>query len=345
MSGGVDSTIAAHVLKSQGHEVVGLHLVLGQVGGGDRADDSARDAAQTADALGVRFETVDCRGKLERIVDYFCDAYNRGLTPNPCVRCNAELKFRTLCEFADEIGAQLVATGHYARVVTQGRRRAIARGRDAKKDQSYVLHRLTQPQLERLTLPVGEMTRADVEAAARRLGLDAADRPSSQEVCFAPGGDHTAVLRARCPDALVPGPILDTAGQTLGQHPGIQFFTVGQRRGLGIALGAPRYVVRLDPTEHAVVIGTKDEIEQPEAWVSDVNWMAAVGLDAARRADVQIRYSHAAAPAELEPAGPDRVRVRFDEPQPAVTPGQAAVFYEGDVVLGGGWIERRDAPG
>ena len=344
MSGGVDSTIAVHLLKAEGCEVMGVHLIFGQVGDGAEGERSAsasgaREAEQAAAAAGVDCRVIDCRREFQQIVSYFCESYNRGVTPNPCVRCNPEMKFRKLCDFADEVGADSVATGHYARVVRGRGRFAIQRGLDSASDQSYVLQRLSQAQLARVVFPLGTRRKAEVRTLAARLALPAAQRPGSQEVCFAPGRDHTAVLRALCPDAIKPGPIRDTKGRTLGRHPGIQFFTVGQRRGLGIALGAPRYVVALDPSDNTVVIGTAEETQRKQASVSGVSWMAVAGLDAPRRASVQIRYNHQAAPATLVPQDHGRVVVVFDEPQSAITPGQAAAFYEDETVLGGGWID------
>ena len=345
MSGGVDSTVAVHILKAQGYDVVGLHLVFGQVqaepaqAAGLQRSSSCQDAEQAASAMGVDCHVVDCRREFWQIVSYFCESYNRGLTPNPCVRCNPEMKFRRLCEFADQVGADRVATGHYARTARRDGRLAVQRGIDPTKDQSYVLHRLSQAQLARAIFPLGLHQKVEVRRLAAELSLPVAERPGSQEVCFAPGRDHTAILRALCRDAIKPGPIRDTRGRVLGQHPGIQFFTVGQRRGLGIAFGVPRYVVALDPRDNAVIIGTAEETLSTEAWVSSVNWMGLSALDEPRRASVQIRYSHHAAPATLVPQGHERVRVVFDKPQSAITPGQAAVFYDNDNVLGGGWIE------
>ncbi len=337
MSGGVDSTLGACLLKQEGHDVIGVHMILGQ----HAVDDSAREAEHAAQTIGAPLRVMDYRRDFQPIVDYFCNSYNRGLTPNPCVRCNPQVKFNKLCQFADEVGAEQVATGHYARVARRGERLAIQRGLDASKDQSYVLHRLTQEQLGRIVFPLGDRHKTDVRALAKQLGLDVAHKPGSQEVCFAPGRDHTELLRAMCKDAIRPGPILDTAGRVVGEHPGIQFFTIGQRRGLGVALGSPRYVVEIDPERNAVTIGTAEEALGDDAQVANAVWQAIPGLDKPRRALVQIRYNHTAVPAVLDPLGEGRVHVQFDEPQSAVTPGQAAVFYEGDVVLGGGWIERQ----
>jgi len=345
MSGGVDSTIAAHLLQRQGHQVVGLHMVFGQVAagpGGPRlvSPGSADAARRAARAIGVECQVLDCRDEFWGIVRYFCESYDRGLTPNPCVRCNPTMKFRTLCAFAHEVGAETVATGHYARVACIAGRHTVQRGLDPTKDQSYVLHRLSQEQLARAAFPLGEQRKADVRSLAQELGLDVAHRPGSQEVCFAPGRDHTELLRALSPGRIRPGPIKDTAGRVVGEHPGIQFFTIGQRRGLGVALGTPRYVVAIDPEENAVVIGTQEEACRQDMVVRDVNWVGWPCLDGPAAAQVQIRYNHQAASASLAPAGDGRVCVHFHQPQPAITPGQAAVFYEGPTVLGGGWIER-----
>ncbi len=338
VSGGVDSAVSALLLKEAGYEVTALHMLLGQTdpaGSGTAGEDARR----IAESLGLPCLVRDYRRDFQAIVDYFCDSYNRGLTPNPCVRCNPEIKFRKLCECADELGARWIATGHYARVARVAGRFAVRRGADPAKDQSYVLHRLAQEQLARVLFPLGDRTKTDVRERARQAGLEAADAPGSQEVCFAPGRDHARLLRERCADAIRPGPILDADGRVLGEHPGIQFFTIGQRKGLGVALGSPRYVVALDPRRNAVVIGTHDEAMSRRACVRDVVWQALPGLDAARRALVQIRYNHQPVPAALHPLPDGRVLAEFDAPQHAVTPGQAAVFYDRDIVLGGGWIE------
>jgi tRNA-specific 2-thiouridylase len=370
MSGGVDSTVAAHLLTEAGYRPVGVFLDPGPArprppadAGHDAAAASA-DARRAADALGIPLETVDASADFDRLVDHVSAEYGRGRTPNPCVRCNRTIKFARLLAMADARGIRCVATGHYARVEWEAGRWRLKRGLDREKDQSYFLARLAPASLERIRLPVGEMTKREVRETARRLALPCRDAPESQDVCFL-GGSVGDLVRARRPDLVRPGPILDTDGRELGRHDGIVDFTIGQRRGLGVAVGRPRYVIAIRPDEAAVVIGPAEAAYARGLVAEDVVWHERPPAEPVR-AEVQIRYRHTAAPAwvtrldasdEADPHdgpcdggdeagdgdlrmdhGAGRAEVRFDEPQHAVTPGQAAVIYRDDRVLGGGWI-------
>jgi len=351
MSGGVDSSVAAHLLKDRGYRPVGLFIHPGPARPRTRTDapadpaaggaaDASHAARRAADALGIPLEVVDASADFDRLIAYVCAEYGRGRTPNPCVRCNREIKFARLLERADALGVRCVATGHYARIEWEAGRWRLKRGGDRAKDQSYFLATLPPACLERVRLPVGEMTKTQVRRIARDLALPCRDAPESQDVCFLAGsvGD---LVRARRPDLVRPGPILDTDGRELGRHKGIVDFTVGQRRGLGVAVGQPRYVVAIRPETGAVVVGPAEAALAGGLLAEGVVWHERPPAEPVR-AQVQIRHRHAAAPAWLTrldtSAENGRAEVRFDEPQSAPAPGQAAVFYRDDRVLGAGWI-------
>jgi len=361
LSGGVDSAVAAYLLRDAGYRVVGMFMDAGPprpaaagtaaLGTGTRADDARR----VADTLGIPLEVLDLRDDFDRLIAQVCAEYGRGRTPNPCVVCNREIKFARLFEQADALGAARVATGHYARVEWEAGRWRLKRARDRAKDQSYFLFGLEPSRLDQVRLPLGEMTKTEVRRLARDRGLPVHDRPESQDVCFV-AGPIGNLVRAYRPDLVRPGPILDAEGRELGRHVGIVDFTVGQRRGLGVAVGEPRYVVAIRPEDAAVIVGPAEATHARGLVVDEVVWHERPPAEPIR-ADVQIRYRHPAAPAWLtrldadsgagnaapqpgrhtRPTG-DRAEVRFDEPQSAPAPGQAAVFYRDDRVLGGGWI-------
>lgn len=347
MSGGVDSSVAAVLLAEQGHDVVGFSMQLYDQRESPEAWGSCcslgdlQDARRVANAVGFPHYIVNFEEQFRKaVVDNFVQEYAAGRTPIPCVHCNSGLKFATLVERAASLDAEIVATGHYARVVhnnTTGRFE-LRRGVDREKDQSYFLFSLTQDQLSKASFPIGALTKPEVRAIAERRGLTVAAKPDSQEICFVPDGD-TAGFVARQLGKVTPGTISDTGGKTLGQHGGIHQFTIGQRKGLGLSVGVPLYVVKIDATDNSVVVGGKNELGRTELTASRVNWIAGEAPSSPVRACAQIRHRHREAPGILTPDGADRAHMKFDDPQIAVTPGQAVVFYNGDAVIGGGWID------
>jgi tRNA-specific 2-thiouridylase len=347
MSGGVDSSVAAYLLRQQGHDVIGLFMRTGVETPPDgRADHKkgccsavdAADARRVADRLDIPFYALDFEDDFGRVIDYFADEYLSGRTPNPCVVCNSWLKFGRLWAYGRQLDADFIATGHYARLLAGPDGPRLCRAADPDKDQSYVLYGIDRAVLPRLLFPVGGYRKEQVRALAREAGLGVAAKPDSVEICFVPGGDHAAVVRQRRPGRATAGRVVDEAGNELGRHDGIERFTVGQRKGLGVAAGSRRYVLRLLPETNEVVLGERDGLLAAGLVASRVNWLCpppAGTLDCS----VKIRYRHAAAAATVVPLADGGATVRFTEPQSAVTPGQAAVFYDGERVLGGGWIE------
>ncbi|HUG89849.1 MAG TPA: tRNA 2-thiouridine(34) synthase MnmA [Planctomycetaceae bacterium] len=382
MSGGVDSSASAWLLKEQGYEVVGLFMrsgeaepaacatpgllpivTAGETGGhGDGRRDrgaspedgrpaashkqgccsasDAADARRVADGLDIPFHALNFREAFGRIKDYFADEYLAGRTPNPCVMCNNWLKFGKLWEFARQVEAERIATGHYARLATRepGERPALVRGRDAAKDQSYVLFGIDRELLDRILFPVGDSTKSEIREIARRAGLRTAEKRDSQEICFIPDQDYAAFLaRHREEELETAGELVDPAGNVVGRHAGYHHFTVGQRKGLGVTFGAPRYVVAIEPDTRRVVIGEQRDLARRTLEADRLNWLVDKRPERFR-CRAQIRYRHAAAPADVEVLDGERLRVEFDEPQYGVSPGQAVVLYDDDRVLGGGWI-------
>ena len=374
MSGGVDSSVAAWLLREQGHDVIGVFMRHGQQTEESCPTDGlpfrkqgcctaadAADARRVADMLDVPFYAVNFQQEFDRIVDYFVAEYTAGRTPNPCIVCNTWLKFGRLFDYADSIGADFVATGHYARLVSMpGDEIALCRGLDESKDQSYVLFGIKRPMLSRLMFPVGEYRKDEIRRIAERLGLRVAGKRDSQEICFVPDQDHARFIRQRRGAIDTSGEIVTTDGTVVGRHDGFERFTIGQRKGLRVAFGEPRYVVRVESDTRRVVLGTHDELARRELFAAEANWLVeepGLGTSVPSevvnqqstinnqqssspfRAQIKIRYRSrpSAATVELLPAG--RFHVRFDEPCHAVAPGQAAVCYDGERVLGGGWIE------
>ena len=350
MSGGVDSSVAAAVLLERGFEVLGVTLnvwprltVTEQV---DRPDaccslSAVEDARRVADRLGIPHYTLNFREVFEqRVIDDFVAEYERGRTPNPCIRCNEHIKFDALLRRALALGADFVATGHYARIeYDPARGRYLLRqGVDPSKDQSYVLYALKQAQLAHTLLPLGTMTKSETRALAARLGLSVAQKAESQEICFVPDNDYGGFIRRHSGKEPPPGPIFDRDGRRLGTHRGLPFYTVGQRRGLGLAKGEPLYVVALDPARNALVVGPESDLYADYLVAEDANLIAEQALPEPVSATVKVRYRAPQAPAEVAQLADGALAVRFREPQRALTPGQAVVAYQGDVVLGGGTI-------
>jgi len=367
MSGGVDSSAAAAILKEQGHDLVGFTMQLWNQRRGISVDengeplpsrccslDDVYDARRVAEELSFPFYVLNLEKEFERdVVQPFVDSYLHGETPIPCVACNSRLKFASLDKLATSLGCEKVATGHYARVEYNEatNRYRLLRGRDPNKDQSYFLWELTQDQLSRAMFPLGEMSKPDARDAARRNDLAVAEKKESQEICFVPDGDYAGFIdrylaAEQQTDRLHgEGKIVTSDGTVIGAHGGIHRYTVGQRRGIGIANARPLYVLAVEPTTNRVVVGSDDELLQNGFTAAGVNWIALDEPTEPVRADVRIRYRHTAAPATITPQPNNRATVKFDEPQRAITPGQATVFYRGDEVVGGGWIVRQQEAG
>jgi tRNA-specific 2-thiouridylase len=346
MSGGVDSSAAAYLLKQQGYDVIGLFMRTGvhhaeeepahKKGCCSALD--AGDARRVADLLDIPFYALDFERDFARIMDYFTDEYLAGRTPNPCVVCNNWLKFGKLWSYGKQLEADYIATGHYAQVIHRVGRPELHRAADPDKDQSYVLAGLRTNLLSRVLFPIGGYRKEQVRELAREAGLGVHDKPDSVEICFVPEGDHTAFIRRRRPDLVTAGQIVDTAGNVLAEHDGIEQFTVGQRKGLGFAAGRRRYVLEIVPEEHKVVVGDREDLLADGLLAGRVNWLLDPQPSGPLACQAKIRYRHAPAPATVTPLEGGSARVLFAEPQSAVTPGQAVVFYDGTRVLGGGWI-------
>jgi len=344
MSGGVDSSVAAALLREDGYEVMGMTLDLGV--GDDLVEGGAHTvllAREAAEQIGIPHHIVEAKQEFEAgVVEDFCREYARGRTPNPCIRCNRLIKFGLLWEAARSLGAEFLATGHHARIDRDPERGIfrLRKGNDRSKDQSYFLYVLGQNELGRTLFPVGSLQKAEVRARAEDLKVGAARRADSQEICFIPDNDYVAFLRSRSPEAFLPGLIVNAEGNRLGGHSGIIGFTVGQRRGLGIAAPHPLYVLELRYRDNAVVVGPADRLFRRSLIASEVRWVDGIPPDKPFSCSVKIRYRHREAAAEILPQARDSVKVVFAVPQRAVTPGQAVVFYSGDEVLGGGTIKR-----
>ncbi|MFW6170248.1 MAG: tRNA 2-thiouridine(34) synthase MnmA [Planctomycetota bacterium] len=367
MSGGVDSSVAAHLLQRQGHEVIGLFMRRGEqsdeggaaarsssmssfkgsAGGAGKhqgccSAEDARDARRVADKLDIPFYVVDFQAEFSRIIDYFVNEYGRGCTPNPCIVCNRWLKFGRLFDYAESVEARYVATGHYARcTLGDDGTPWLSRGLDRDKDQSYALFGVDPARLRRIMLPVGAFRKAEIRQLASELGLGVADKGESQDICFVRSGHHGEFVQKRLGNRDTSGHIVTTEGAVVGHHSGIEQFTVGQRKGLGVAMGVPYFVIRIDPQRHDVIIGRRDQLTRQSLTAAKTNWLAPPPTEPIR-CHAKIRYNTPGAPATVSALSQDRLHVRFDQPVRGVAPGQAVVCYNGDRVLGGGWIESQD---
>jgi tRNA-specific 2-thiouridylase len=346
MSGGVDSSVAAALLAEQGHDVIGLSMQLydqreGESFGSCCTLDDLHDARRVATSLGIPHYIVNFEKQFEEtVIADFVREYTAGRTPIPCAHCNSDLKFSTLLDRARGFGAEHVATGHYARVETgPDGRWLLRRSADRDKDQSFFLFSLTQEQLACAAFPVGDLSKPRVRQEARRLGLNVAEKPDSQEICFVPSGDYAAFVAKKNPEVARGGAIVNEQGQKVGAHGGVHRFTVGQRKGLGLSAPAPLYVLKLEAQTSTVVVGPRAALERTTLTASRVNWSAIDAPATWIRVEAQIRHRHKPAGGRVRALPDGRAELQFDEPQAAITPGQAVVFYDGDVVAGGGWIE------
>jgi tRNA-specific 2-thiouridylase len=349
MSGGVDSSVSAFLLKEHGYDVIGLFMRTGVHVEADRRADSkkgccsavdAGDGRRIADRLGIPFYALDFTREFDRIIDYFADEYLAGRTPNPCVVCNNWLKFGKLWSLGRQLGADFIATGHYAQIKAGPQGPELHRAVDPNKDQSYVLHGIQRAILPHLLFPVGHLPKNEVREIARKIGLSVADKPDSVEICFVPDNDHARLIRERRPERQTQGAFVDRSGRFLAWHAGYERFTIGQRKGLGYAGGSRRYVLEIVPQSRQVVLGDREDLFSKGLVAERVNWLIDMPRDPIR-CQVKIRYRHEAAPAILQVRTDGQAEVTFDEPQSAITPGQVAVFYDGSRVLGGGWIAAR----
>lgn len=350
MSGGVDSAVAAALLKEQGYDVIGMTMKIWPKSscGYDKKRaccslQGIADARLVAEKIGIPYYVINLEKEFKKeVIDYFCEQYVGGRTPNPCIICNERMKFGHLIDSARKVGAGLIATGHHARVEydKKAKRYLLRKGKDKAKDQSYVLFNLTQRQLSHIVLPIGYLTKFKVRAIARRLGLRHVYRKlSSQEICFIPDDDYPKFLIKEMGVSPERGLIVNAEGKALGEHKGIPFYTVGQRRGLGIAHARPLYVVSIDRDDNRIVVGEKQDTRRRSLVAEGVNWVSAEKLSKPLKLKVKVRYAHKASNALVRGLGNKKVLVEFNEPQEAITPGQAAVFYRGDFVVGGGWIK------
>jgi len=337
LSGGVDSSTAAALLCRNGFDCEGVFMITSDISGHAQSD-----AENAADKLGIKLHVLDLREDFEDILDYFCSEYKRGRTPNPCVRCNRHIKFGKLWNFARSNGAHFLATGHYARIINRDNDIGLYESSDTAKDQSYVLAMIDKKVLQHIILPMGDYSKTQTRRLAKQFGLGTEHNAESQEICFIPNDDYVSVLEQRCPELVRKGNIIDNRGRILGEHNGVHKFTIGQRRGLRIAMGKPYYVVKIDAESNTVTLGPKEQVMHNKLSASDTNWL----IDEPKktfRAKVKIRYNSIGALAEVTPQGND-VIVEFDEPNLAITPGQLAVFYVQEAndtrLIGGAWIDK-----
>lgn len=341
MSGGIDSSLAAALLKEKGHHVMGVTMLVHRENEFDASSSFINHARRVADALDIPHYVIDLKDIFhEKVIAPFGEEYRMGRTPNPCVRCNRYIKFDALSKQATSLGARYFATGHHARVVQDDNsgRILLRKGVDREKDQSYFLCALTQEQLHRAIFPIGHLTKKEVRAIAGEKKIPIIRRPESQDICFIPDNNYAEFLKDFIPQASQPGPILDERGNILGNHRGIMNYTIGQRRGLGIAASEPRYVIAIEPKNNAIIVGRRENALGDELVAADINWVSIDRPTEPITAKAKIRYRHPEADVIITPVDKDSVYVKFKEPQLAITPGQAIVFYDGDKVLGGATI-------
>jgi len=339
MSGGVDSSVAAFLTQQAGYQCIGCTMQLFDHENACGSSSDVKDARTIAARLGMDHYVLDFRTRFqEQVISGFCNCYLEGRTPNPCIECNRHLKFGALLEQADSLGCEKIVTGHYARIEETDKGYVLRRAANPEKDQSYVLYMLTQKQLSRVLLPLGEYSKPQIRKIAEEQGFVTAHKSDSQDICFVPDGDYASVIQKRTGIVPEEGDFIDTAGNVIGRHAGLIHYTLGQRRGLGIALGKPAYVVGLDVPQNRVIIGTNDDLFHRSCTIRGVNWMPGEPPQEPIRCQAKIRYRHTAQPAILQFTDEHTARLTFDVPQRAMTPGQAAVFYDDDTVLGGGEI-------
>lgn len=351
MSGGVDSSVAAHLLKKAGYDVIGVTMQIWQdednftqetEGGccGLSAVDDARRVAQTLD---IPYYVMNFKKEFKaNVMDYFVNEYLQGRTPNPCIACNRYVKWESLLKRSLDIGADYIATGHYARVLKlENGRYTLRKSATTAKDQTYALYNLTQYQLSHTLMPVGEFTKDEIREIAKDINLRVANKPDSQEICFIPDNDYAKFIEENSGEKIIPGNFVNSAGEVIGKHKGITHYTVGQRKGLNLSLGHPAFVLEIRPETNEVVIGTNDEVFADKLYANNLNFMAIEDLEGTMEVDAKIRYSHQGAKCTIKKVGPDELECIFEEPQRAITPGQAVVFYKDDYIVGGGTIMRK----
>ncbi len=352
MSGGVDSSLTAALLVHQGYDVIGATMQIWEKERENNDNPDSRsccsisaidDARRVANTLGIPYYVLNFRDMFQQtVVNYFMDEYSAGRTPNPCIACNRYVKFEGLLRKALELGAQYVATGHYAQIMfdEQLQRYILRKGVDPGKDQSYALYHLNQHTLKHFLMPLGSFNKTQTRAMAKDLGLSVANKPDSQEICFVPNDDYKAFLKERIPESLKPGNIKDVSGKVLGKHQGVQLYTIGQRKGLGLAVGKPLYVVALDAERNEVIVGSDQDVFASELIAGDLNFITIDTIEKPMAVEAKIRYSAPPAQAVIAPIGNGQVHVKFDALQRAITPGQSVVFYHDDIVIGGGIISK-----
>ncbi|HHD2752225.1 TPA: tRNA 2-thiouridine(34) synthase MnmA [Clostridium perfringens] len=347
MSGGVDSSVAAYLLKEQGYDVIGVTMQIWQEDkeyeereGGCCSLSAVDDARRVAQKIGIPFYVLNFRDSFKRnVIDYFVDEYIQGRTPNPCIACNKYLKFNELLQKAKGIGADYVATGHYAKIEERDGRFQLIRANDDRKDQTYALYNLTQEQLEHTLMPCGEYTKDKIREIAKEIGLDVHNKKDSEEICFIPDNNHGRYICEAAPNKVREGNFVDKQGNVLGKHKGIVYYTIGQRKGLGLALGRPVFVTDINPVTNTVVVGPEEDIFKTDLVCKEVNLISVDELEGPMEVEAKIRYSAKPAKATISPMENGRVKVSFEDKQRAITKGQSVVFYKDDLVVGGGIIE------